>query len=260
MNYYERHLGDYAKDTGHLTLLEHGVYTILLDRYYGTEEGIPDDQAHRIARARTEEERQAVDSILREFFHKEQKPNGICWVNKRADEEIAKALIRINAAHENGKKGGRPRKVAEKQQETVENKPAGLIPVNPNVTQQKAHHTPDTIIRTPIVPKGTDEGKGVDRINGLRPECREVLQFLNTETGRGYEEVDSNLKLIADRLREGRSVDQLKVMIRFKVGTWLKDEKMSQYLRPATLFNATKCAQYVGEATETKPEAKNDWI
>jgi uncharacterized protein YdaU (DUF1376 family) len=51
MNYYERHLGDYAKDTGHLSLLEHGVYTLLLDRYYATESGIPEDQGHRIARA-----------------------------------------------------------------------------------------------------------------------------------------------------------------------------------------------------------------
>lgn len=27
MNYYERHLGDYARDTGHLSIMEHGVYT-----------------------------------------------------------------------------------------------------------------------------------------------------------------------------------------------------------------------------------------
>ncbi len=25
MNYYERHLGDYAKDTAHLSMLEHGA-------------------------------------------------------------------------------------------------------------------------------------------------------------------------------------------------------------------------------------------
>ena len=63
MNYYERHLGDYAKDTGHLSMLEHGAYTLLLDRYYSTEEGIPADQVHRIARARTKEEKDAVDNF-----------------------------------------------------------------------------------------------------------------------------------------------------------------------------------------------------
>lgn len=63
MNYYERHLGDYSKDTAHLTMIEHGAYGLLLDRYYGTEAGIPADQVHRIARARTKEEKQAVDVI-----------------------------------------------------------------------------------------------------------------------------------------------------------------------------------------------------
>jgi uncharacterized protein YdaU (DUF1376 family) len=31
VNYYERHIGDYLKDTAHLSLLEHGIYTRLLD-------------------------------------------------------------------------------------------------------------------------------------------------------------------------------------------------------------------------------------
>ena len=87
MNYYSRHLGDYARDTAHLSILEHGAYTLLLDRYYATERGIPDDQAHRLVRARTPAERAAVDSVLSEFFT-------LCeglWINRRADAEIAGA-------------------------------------------------------------------------------------------------------------------------------------------------------------------------
>ena len=84
MNYYERHLGDYAKDTGHLSMLEHGAYTLLLDRYYSTEAGIPADQVHRIVRARSKEEKKAVDTVLKEFFVLE---SGI-WINYRAEEEI----------------------------------------------------------------------------------------------------------------------------------------------------------------------------
>lgn len=108
MNYYERHLGDYAKDTGHLSLLEHGVYTLLLDRYYATESGIPEDQAHRLARARTPEERAAVDAVLSDFFILK---DGV-WINRRVAEELEKANNRINAARENGKKGGNPKKKA----------------------------------------------------------------------------------------------------------------------------------------------------
>lgn len=84
MNYYERHLGDYAKDTAHLTMIEHGAYGLLLDRYYGTEAGIPADQVHRVARARTREEKSAVDVVLEEFF---QLVDGL-WINRRAEEEI----------------------------------------------------------------------------------------------------------------------------------------------------------------------------
>lgn len=84
MNYYERHLGDYARDTGHLSPLEHGVYTLLLDRYYATESPIPEDQAHRICRARSKDERDAVDTVLAEFFT---LLDG-AWHNARCDKEI----------------------------------------------------------------------------------------------------------------------------------------------------------------------------
>ncbi|WP_440221857.1 YdaU family protein [Dokdonella sp. MW10] len=86
MNYYERHLGDYARDTAHLSILEHGVYTLLLDRYYATEAPIPADQAHRLCRARSPDEREAVDAVLAEFF----VLGDDGWHSARCDDEIAK--------------------------------------------------------------------------------------------------------------------------------------------------------------------------
>ena len=68
MNYYERHLGDYAKETTHLSILEHGAYCLLLDRYFITEHGIPQGQEFRVSRAHTKEERSAIESVLSEFF------------------------------------------------------------------------------------------------------------------------------------------------------------------------------------------------
>lgn len=84
MNYYEHHLGDYAKDTGHLSMLEHGAYRILLDHYYSTEAGIPEGQVYRLARARSEDEKAAVDVVLEEFFA---LVKGI-WMNRRAEREL----------------------------------------------------------------------------------------------------------------------------------------------------------------------------
>lgn len=132
MNYYERHLGDYARDAGHLTMLEHGAYTLLLDRYYTTEQGIPADQVHRFCRARTREEKEAVDTVLAEFF----TLTGDCWVNGRASREVTKMQAKVKAAQENGKRGGRPRR--------TEQEPDGNPPGSESVTQIKAHQSPVT--------------------------------------------------------------------------------------------------------------------
>ena len=85
MNYYKRHLGDYAKDTRHLSLAEHGAYCLLLDYYYSTETPLPADRCERIANAYAEHEREAVQNVLKAFFT--QTPEG--WRNSRADAEIA---------------------------------------------------------------------------------------------------------------------------------------------------------------------------
>jgi uncharacterized protein YdaU (DUF1376 family) len=156
MNYYERHLGDYARDTGHLSILEHGVYTLLLDRYYITEAGIPETQVYRLARAKTQEEREAVDTVLADFFILKvvEKPDGFpidskterVWVNLRAEEEIAKAQARINASKSNGLRGGRPPKSKVNSPE----KPSGLNLGSENETQSNAHQTPNANLQTPV--------------------------------------------------------------------------------------------------------------
>jgi uncharacterized protein YdaU (DUF1376 family) len=86
VNYYERHIGDYLKDTAHLSLLEHGVYTRLLDVYYTRETGIPDDQAARLVGARSKEEREALRAVLAEYFV---LADGM-HTQARSDREIAR--------------------------------------------------------------------------------------------------------------------------------------------------------------------------
>lgn len=86
LNYYSRHLGDYAKDTGQLSMTEHGAYTLLLDWYYANERPIPAEKIYRIAKATTPEERESVDAVLADFFLKK----GREFFHKRVDEEIAR--------------------------------------------------------------------------------------------------------------------------------------------------------------------------
>lgn len=89
MNYYKRHLGDYAAATRHLTMLEHGAYTLLLDLYYVSEKPIPADEraVFRLVGARSKDEREAVKQVLEEFF----ELRGDGWHQTRCDLEIAEA-------------------------------------------------------------------------------------------------------------------------------------------------------------------------
>jgi len=140
MNYYERHLGDYAKDTVHLSQMEHGAYTLLIDRYYASEKGIPQDLAYRIGKATTKAEKAAVDFVLREFFT---LVDGV-WIKARIEEELQRARKKINAAQENGKKGGRPKSSENIQQKQSKAKPTGFELGSEKETKTKAHQTPDT--------------------------------------------------------------------------------------------------------------------
>lgn len=90
MNYYEHHIGDYAEATGHLSILEDGVYSRLIRKYYATEKPLPADvkEVQRLICARSRAERAAVQAVLREFF--EQRDDG--WHNERCDEEIVRYL------------------------------------------------------------------------------------------------------------------------------------------------------------------------
>lgn len=138
MNFYKRHIGDYIKKAGHLTLLEHGIYARLMDVYYTREAGIPEDKAARLIGARTKEEVQALASVLEEFFD---LVDGL-WIQNRCEEEIGVANAQAEANRNNGKKGGRP-----KRKETEE-KPAENQMGFDSVTEKNLSQTPDSRLQT----------------------------------------------------------------------------------------------------------------
>lgn len=139
MNFYKRHVGDYLRDTAHLSLLEHGVYTRLLDVYYTRESAIPDGQAARLIGARSKEEREAVTRVLEEFFDFDDGK----WTQRRCEREIEVASAKAERNREVGKLGGRPRKKPTKPEPT-EN-PDGFSGEPSNNPSQ----TPDSRLQTP---------------------------------------------------------------------------------------------------------------
>lgn len=85
--WYARHFKDYQEKTAHLSLIEHGAYTLLLDHYYQTHGKLMANAMAvlRICRAQTEEERAAVQVVLEQFFTLDE--NGM-YRNARADKEM----------------------------------------------------------------------------------------------------------------------------------------------------------------------------
>ncbi len=104
MNYYRRWIGDYQRDTGHLSLIEIGAYDRLLDHVYATENPLPKEikVLCRICRAVSAEEQAAVELVVNQFFPINEDGQRH---NKRADKEISVS----RTARDNGARGGRPR-------------------------------------------------------------------------------------------------------------------------------------------------------
>lgn len=68
MNFYKRHIGDYHKKAGRLSMLEHGAYTLLLDACYDREKFPTKEEAMDWCWARSAEEIAAVEFVLSKFF------------------------------------------------------------------------------------------------------------------------------------------------------------------------------------------------
>ena len=108
MNYYQHHIGDFMRDTAHLSPVEECFYRRALDWYYVNEKPLPLDldQVNRYLRAKTKTDRTAIGIVLSDFF----KKTASGFVHSRCELEIEKFRSKAEANRENGKLGGRPKK------------------------------------------------------------------------------------------------------------------------------------------------------
>ncbi|MEG1695818.1 MAG: YdaU family protein [Acinetobacter sp.] len=108
MNYYQHHIGDFMRDTAHLSPVEECFYRRALDWYYVNEKPLPLDldQVNRYLRAKTKTDRTAIGIVLSDFF----KKTASGFVHSRCEIELEKFRCKKDASRENGKLGGRPKK------------------------------------------------------------------------------------------------------------------------------------------------------
>ncbi len=139
MHYYTFNIGDYRKDTGHLTTLEHGIYRQLLDWYYLDELPIPKETQTVIRRLRlvSDSDTQSLQNVLNDFFVL--RDDG--YHQNHCDGVIHKyhGMAKKNKA--NGKLGGRPKKTQ------------SVILDNPNQSESKGNQKPLTKNQEPTTKK-----------------------------------------------------------------------------------------------------------
>lgn len=98
---YYHHIGDYRKDTAHLSLVEHGIYRQLLDTYYLDERPLTLDHAKlmRSHSVRSADEVQAFENVLQDFFVRTEEG----YVHKRCESEIAQFKAKSDSASKSAK-------------------------------------------------------------------------------------------------------------------------------------------------------------
>ena len=232
MHYYQFNIGDYIRETAHLSVDEDCAYRRIIDLYYESELPISSETKVVSRRIRMSEFEDIIISVLSEFFYLDDN----CWHHIRCDKEIAAYKAKAKTARANGSKGGRPKK------------PTKTQPVNsgnPEKTESKAKQEP---LNTNQEPKDLVEKK--------------LLDVLNLKSGKKFKSVESNLKFLRARLKEGHTEKDIIDVIDRKILEWQNDPTMKQYIRPATLFNAEKFNQYIGEVGSPLPEnnkTKQPW-
>lgn len=109
---------------------------------------------------------------------------------------------------------------------------------NPTLDNQPLLNTDST---KDLSEPSTDETK--DNMSGKPDEVsasipyKEIVDRLNEKADRNYKHTTNKTKqLIKARFKEGFTEDDFKAVIDKKTADWLRNENMSKYLRPETLF------------------------
>jgi uncharacterized phage protein (TIGR02220 family) len=284
--WYQRHLGDYLSATRHLSLIEHGAYTLLLDYYYATEQPIPSDvsKIDRIFGLKKDSERAIFRKVLLEFFTNGEDG----WRNKKADAELEKMHKISERRAKAGKVGAMTtnrNRSANAEQLTTEalakaaadhsaiaeqmpEQQVGNCSANgsanggvtiasasaiTNKEEGKALSSEKPLDPTPPVDKTVDDGGNSTKARraAARAIGTRVLEHLNARCGTRFattgKAADAHMQHIVARIvDDGATEKDLIDVVNAKAFEWGKEEEMRKYLRPATLFARENFANYVG--------------
>lgn len=268
MKHYPHHIGDFDRATRHLSRIERSIYRDLIELYYDTEMPLTLDRVAlcRLILAKSNEESTAVEQTLNEFFN--ETPTG--WYHERCEDELDRYRANSSAQAKAGKASAEARRLKHQQalnktitgvqhafngrstdvQQTLTERstppqPTGNQSTNQPINLEPINLEPSTEQLNPSV--NLQKANTTALMSGKPDVAAQIIAEFNAITGRAYRCAGSTRKLITARIAEGFTPADLVAVVRKKFAEWGRDDKMSQYLRPETLFNATKFSSYVGQ-------------
>lgn len=288
MHHYQHNIGDWNDATMHLSRIERSIYREAIDLYYKTEQPLNtcSNRLQRLLRITTEDERAALDFILDEFFYKTEDG----YENERCEKLISEFRESQKSSSKAGQVSGLSREInklvsdfetkietantkkeqtdllaeLERRYERALNKRSQDVR---KMFEQKANKNEPTNklidLKTKYMgdfeekPEASDDAC-LDKPKQSTKDCDDVIDYLNEKAKKNFNKTRANRGLVKSRLNDGNSVSLIKSVIDLKVSEWADDKKMSQYLRPSTLFSAKNFDSYSGEVGKPK-KPLNEW-
>lgn len=235
MNFYKHYIGDFQRDTGHLSLTERGAYLCLIHHYYATEKPLPDDHAAlcRIAGAITKTERDSVRAVMSFFTVVD---SGLMHARIEAEIQKAGELSTTNRDIAVAREAKRRAEKLAKQENEHSTLRAPDVPRNEH--ELSTHQTPDTINRKETC--ASDESRVTD-LPAKKAERERVTAELFAELWAAYPRKrakDEALKAFARRKPDRELLAAMLAALAKQSASedWQRDEgKFIPY--PATWIN-----------------------
>ena len=105
-----------------------------------------------------------------------------------------------------------------------------------------------------------DKDIDIDIDKGQKPQpdiYEEIIKYLNEKIGSHFKPTSkSTQRLINGRLSENYTIEDFKYVIDVKTNEWKDNTKMSKYLTPDTLFNASKFEKYRNQQMPKQPNVQ----
>ena len=193
MHWYKFNIGDYRRDTVHLTTLEHGIYRQLLDWYYLDEQPIPTETKAVMRRLCLGSDLViSLENVLQEFFILTEKG----YEQKRVRAEIATYKANSEQYAANGKLGGRPRKtkaVLENNQSVTKTKPKRKLTYKPiNLSTHELIEAKQTASASRLPPDFEPdlEFAAKEHIADIQREVNSFVDFWTAKSGKDATKLD----------------------------------------------------------------------